>query len=64
MNIPEHRHVNGKLLKEMMREFMEEGGRVILCVLRILAVLRKLRYLMESNMVVEWRHCLKMTQLL
>jgi predicted peroxiredoxin len=31
MNIPEHRHANGKSLKEMLSEFMEEGGRVILC---------------------------------
>ena len=31
MNIPEHRHANGKSLKEMLSEFMEEGGHVILC---------------------------------
>ncbi len=30
-NIPEHRHANGKSLKEMLSGFMEEGGRVILC---------------------------------
>lgn len=31
MNLPEHRHANGKSLKEMLSEFMEEGGRVIAC---------------------------------
>jgi predicted peroxiredoxin len=30
-NIPEHRHANGKSLKEMLSRFMEEGGRVIAC---------------------------------
>lgn len=31
MNIPEHRHANGKSLKEMLSDFMEEGGNVIIC---------------------------------
>ena len=30
-NIPEHRHANGKSLKEMLSEFMEKGGNVIIC---------------------------------
>ena len=31
MNLPEHRHANGKSLKEMLSEFIEQGGRVIAC---------------------------------
>lgn len=29
--IPEHRHANGKSLKEMLSDFMSAGGRVIVC---------------------------------
>lgn len=31
MNLPVHRHANGKSLKEMLTEFIEQGGRVIAC---------------------------------
>lgn len=31
MTLPEHRNGYGKSLKEMLSEFMEEGGRVLLC---------------------------------
>lgn len=30
-NIPEHKHANGKSLKEMLTAFMNAGGRVIVC---------------------------------
>ncbi|RLA45530.1 MAG: hypothetical protein DRR06_07085 [Gammaproteobacteria bacterium] len=30
-NIPEHKHVSGKSLKEMLSGFMKAGGKVILC---------------------------------
>jgi len=30
-NIPEHKHANGKSLKEMLETFLFEGGRVIIC---------------------------------
>lgn len=31
MTIPQHRHANGKSLKEMLSDFMDDGGRVIIC---------------------------------
>lgn len=30
-NIPEHKHANGKSLKEMLAAFMSAGGQVIVC---------------------------------
>ena len=30
-NFPEHKHANGKSLKEMLTAFMNAGGRVIVC---------------------------------
>lgn len=30
-NIPEHKHANGKSLKEMLSAFMKAGGQVIVC---------------------------------
>jgi predicted peroxiredoxin len=30
-NIPEHKHANGKSLKEMLAAFMDAGGQVIVC---------------------------------
>lgn len=30
-NIPEHKHANGKSLKEFLTDFIEAGGRVIVC---------------------------------
>ena len=30
-NLPSHKHANGKSLKEMLADFIKDGGRVIVC---------------------------------